>query len=88
MAKCKACGGSGKIEEKEEKKSSLPRPQTSEDSKHKQNLARKRKEERYTAILHKERKSHLILEKMGHKQNIESKPKNYKPLKSYRTKAK
>lgn len=86
MAKCKACGGSGKIEEKDSK---YYTPKTSEDSKHEQNLARKREiKERHTAIKPKERKSPNIRKDDTHKQNIGSKPKNYKPLKSYRTKAK
>ncbi len=82
MAKCKACGGSGKIEEKDSKA-----PKAPDDSKHEQNLARKKTEERYTAIKPKERKSPNI-RKDEHKQNIGSKPKNYKPIKGYRTKAK
>lgn len=86
MAKCKACGGSGKIEEKDSK---YYTPKTSEDSNHEQALARKRRnEERSTAIKPKERKSPNIRKDDTHKQNIGSKPKNYKPLKSYRTKAK
>lgn len=83
MAKCKACGGSGKIEEKKDSKV----PKAPDDSKYEQNIARKQKE-RTSTRKPKERISPYLRKDDTHEKNIGSKPKNYKPIKGYRTKAK